>query len=72
MQPTACLLCHFEIGQSQKQVEGTPFVLLVMENIAYFTSLKRKKVIVFAVLYAASDVEGRLGQIMSKNSGPLG
>jgi len=43
MQPTACLLCHFEIGQSQKQVEGTPFVLLVMENIAYFTSLKRKK-----------------------------
>ena len=26
-----------------KQVEGTPFVLLIMENIAYFTSLKRKK-----------------------------
>ena len=34
--------------------------------------VEEEKVIVFAVLYDALDVEGRLGQIMSKNSGPLG
>lgn len=72
MQPTACLLCHFEIGQSQKQVEGTPFVLLDMEKYRLLYLVEEGKVIVFAVLYDASDAEGRLGQIMSKNSGPLG
>ena len=33
--------------------------------------VEAEKVIVFAVLYSASDVEGRLGRILSKNSEPL-
>ena len=33
--------------------------------------VEAEKVIVFAVLYSASDVEGRLGRILSKNSEQL-